>query len=149
MTAGGTPLATPRVEVGARQKNGLRIGTVVRYAYASSDDPLGTVRAHALAGGAAASYVVLSRSSLAVATGPRFELGVVAGSGEGANGQSTRALTMAAAWELELHVAVAGISLVGALEAGTLFRGVQLRADDRDVLHLSGPFVGLSLGAML
>jgi hypothetical protein len=149
MTTGGALLPTPRLEIAARQPGALRLGATARYAYASATDPLGTVRAHAFAGGLAATYVLLSSASLALATGPRLELGVIAGSGEGSNGETTTALTLGGAWEIELHVKLGGVSLVGSVEAGTLFRGVELHADDRDVLHLSGPFVGFALGAML
>ncbi len=149
VTAHGALLATPKVEVGARQDGLLRLGVNARHGYASSDDSLGTVRAHALAGGLAATYVLASGAWLELATGPRFETGLVAGRGDGKNGVSTTVLTLGASWELELHVKVGGLSLLGAVEAGTYFHGIELHADERDALHLSGPFVGLALGAML
>lgn len=148
VTTGGALVPTPRVEIGAR-RGALRLGAIARYGYASAHDELGDVRAHALAGGLAATWTLASSASIALATGPRAEVGLVAGRGDGANGDSTTAATLAGAWELELHVNVGGAFLFGAVEGGTLARGVELHADDRDALHLAGPFVGASIGAGL
>lgn len=146
MTTDGALLTTPKLEVGARRDR-VRLGVTARYAYASADDPLGTVRVHALAGGGAATYTVLRSGAFAVATGPRFEVGGFAAQGEGSNGTSRTVLTLDGSWEVELEAKVGPIALLGALQAGTYFRGLQLQADERDVLHLSGPFVGFALGA--
>jgi hypothetical protein len=148
MTTRGALLPTPKLEIGARQEHGWRVGATTRYVRGAAADPLGAVSADALAGGLAATYVLVWRDTLALATGPRLEIGVVAGRGEGSNGASTRSLTLGGSWELEVHVKLRAFSLLGAVEAGTLFRGVELFADGRDVLHLSGPFVGFALGAM-
>ena len=120
----------------------------MRYAYASSDDVLGSVRAHLVSTGLAATYVVASSATFALATGPRVELGIVAGSGEGTNADSATAASFAGVWEVELHLRLGGLALVGSVEGGSILRGVDLRADDRNVLHLSGPFVGLAVGAL-
>ena len=150
VTTHGAWVATPKLEIGARHDGALRLGAIARYGYASSNDPLGTARAHALAGGIAATYVLATGATFAFATGPRLEIGLVAGRGDGTNGTSTTALTLAGSWELELHVKLGGgVTLLTAVEGGTFFRGIELHADDRDVLHLSGPFAGLALGAML
>lgn len=149
VTAHGALLTTPAVELGARRDGALRLGAVARYAYATSNDPLGSVRAHVAAGGLAATYVLTSGGPLAVATGPRFEAGVVAGRGAGSNGTSTTDLALGVSWALEVHLLLGGVSVVGALEAGTLFRGVELHANERDVLHLAGPFLGFAIGPML
>ena len=146
MTTDGALLLTPKLEIGARRDR-VRLGVTARYAYASADDPLGTVRVHALAGGGAATYTVLRSGAFAVATGPRFEAGGFAAQGEGSNGTSRTVLTFDGSWEVELEAKVGPIALLGAVQAGTYFRGLQLQADERDVLHLSGPFIGFALGA--
>lgn len=148
-TSRGGVTATPHIELGARRRDLFRIGAIVRYGYASSDDALGTIRAHSLTGGVAGTYVVASGASLALATGPRLELGVIAGHGDGTNGEASSAFTFTGAWELELSVKLGAISLLGSVEGGSILRGIELRADDRSVLYLSGPFVGFALGAML
>lgn len=147
-TARGHVLPSPHLELGARREESLRLGVTVRYASASSDDALGSVQAHLLSGGVAATYVLTSSARFALATGPRVELGVVAGSGEGRNADSATAASFAGVWELELHLRLGALTLVGSVEGGSIFRGVELRADDRAVLDLSGPFAGLALGLL-
>jgi hypothetical protein len=149
MTTGGALLPTPRIEIGARREDVLRLGAIARYAYASAADPLGTVSAHAIATGAAGTYVLMASRGFALATGPRFEIGAALGSGRGANASATTAFIFAGSWEIEAHVKLGGATLFGALEGGSFVRGVELHADDRDVLHLSGPFAGAALGATL
>jgi hypothetical protein len=153
-TTRGHLLATPHLELGVARENIFRLGGTIRYAYASADDVLGTVDAHLISGGLAGTLVLTSGSIFALATGPRVELGVAAGRGKSAGdgptiADSTIATTFDAAWALELHSTLGGAALVGILEGGSYLRGVELHADTRDVLHLSGAFAGLSVGIRL
>ena len=128
------------------RRDRIRIGGILRYAYGASDDVLGSVRAHVVSPGIAASYAIVSTSGIRLFTGPRFEAGALFGSGSGTNESSTTRIAFAGAWELELHVDLRVLDLVVAAEGGSFLRGVVLRADARDVLDLSGPFAGFSLG---
>lgn len=148
-TARGHVLPSPHLEIGVRRDDAFRIGGTLRYAYGSADDLLGTVRAHLVAAGAAGSATVVSASSLALVTGPRLELGAAFGRGDGTNADKATALTVAGSWAVELHLDVGGAALFISAEVGSFFRGVELHADDRSVLHLTGPFAGFGLGAAL
>ena len=110
---------------------------------------LGSVRAHVVSPGLAASYAIVSAGAVRLVTGPRVEIGALFGAGSGANESSTTKLTFAAAWELELHLDFGAFAALVTAEGGSLLRGVVLRADARDVLDLSGPFAGFSIGAAL
>lgn len=110
---------------------------------------LGSVRAHVVSPGLAASYAIVSAGRMRLVTGPRAEIGALFGSGTGANESSTTKVSFAVAWELELHLDLGAFSAVVAAEGGSFLRGVVLRADARDVLDLSGPFAGFSIGAAL
>ncbi len=90
---------------------------------------------------------LLARGPFTIGTGPRLELGAVASSGDGANGTSRSAFTIAGAWAVELRAKLGPVAVLVAGEAG-VSRGLVLLADDRDVLHVSGPFVGGSLGVL-
>lgn len=151
-TARGHVMPSPHVEIGVRRRDAFRVGGTLRYAYASADDRLGTVEAHLVAGGVAGSGTLLSGPDLALVTGPRLELGAAFGRGEGSNADRATALTVAGTWALELHLLVDGARGATAFvsaEAGSFFRGVELHADDRSVLHLTGPWLGFALGAIL
>lgn len=149
MTAGGAAVVSPRVEGGLRASKALRLGVIARYAYASAEDPLGRVTVHGVTGGVAATFTVLARRSFAVASGPRVELGWLGGSGEGQNGRSTSTFAASGAWEIELSVPLGPVTLFGAVEGGALVRGLQLRADERTVLDMSGALLGASAGVAL
>lgn len=144
MTTHGALLVTPRLELAARIA-GLRIGLTARYGYSSDDDVLGTARAHLFTGGIAVTDRVFKRGVFGLGTGPRVELGGIAGQGDGANGTSTTAFTIAGSWAVELRAELAPVTVFVAGDVG-VSRGLVLRADQRDVLHLSGPFVGAALG---
>lgn len=146
MTTRGALLVTPQLEVGTRA-GGFRIGATARYGYTSADDALGRVDAHLFTGGLAVTDTLLARGPFTIGTGPRLELGAVAGSGDGANGTSRSAFIIAGAWAVELRVKLGPVAVLVAGEAG-VSRGLVLLADDRDVLHVSGPFVGGSLGVL-
>ena len=151
-TARGHVMPSPHLELGVRRNDAFRVGGTLRYAYASADDRLGTVEAHLVAGGVAGSGTLISGPDLALVTGPRLELGAAFGRGEGSNADRATALTVAGAWAFELHLVVDGASGATAFvsaEAGSFFRGVELHADDRSVLHLTGPWLGFALGAIL
>lgn len=139
---------TPRIELGARRER-IRIGGSLRYAYAGADDVLGSVRAHVVSPGLAASYAIVFGGRVRLVTGPRVEIGALLGSGTGANESSTTKVSFAAAWELELHLDLGGFAAVITAEGGSFLPGVVLRADARDVIDLSGPFAGFSIGAAL
>ncbi|MBS2018080.1 MAG: hypothetical protein JST00_34725 [Deltaproteobacteria bacterium] len=138
-------LPTPRVEVGARRDR-LRVGGSLRYSYATGSDVLGSVHAHVVAPGVAASYAIVSAGRVRLVTGPRFEIGAFFGHGSGDNESSTTRAALSAAWELELHVDLGTNDLLVTAEGGSFLRGVVLRADARDVLDLSVPFAGFSVG---
>lgn len=148
-TARGHVMPSPHVEIGVRRDNAFRVGGTLRYAYATADDRLGTVEAHLVAGGVAGSGTLVSGSGLALVTGPRLELGAAFGRGEGTNADKATAWTVAGAWALELHLVFDGATAFVAAEAGSFFRGVELHADDRSVLQLTGPWLGFALGATL
>lgn len=139
-------MPTPRVEVGLLVSKTLRLGASARYGYASEDDALGSVHAHALVGGLGATF----RFADWVATGPRFELGAIAAGASGTNASSASALATSASWEIELCARVFGsFAVVLAPEVGWYLSGLELRADDRSVLEIRGGFLGLSLGGAL
>jgi hypothetical protein len=146
LAAGGDLVATPRIEAGLSPSRALRLGILARYGYARSSDVLGTARAHLVSGGVAATHSLAS----AIATGPRVEIGGVFARGEGSSGASASAVALVGAWELELRLRVAGaFTMLATVEAGWHARGLDLRADDRTVLEISGPFAGASLGGAL
>jgi hypothetical protein len=81
------------------------------------------------------------------AHGPRLEAGFIAASGDGSHASSATGFTLAAAYEAELRVRVArSLSIVIAIDGGIHWFGLDLRADDRTVLDLSGLFGGASAG---
>lgn len=144
----GSIVATPRVEGAYRLTNALRLGLMARYGYASDEDVLGSVSAHLALGGFAVTYALVSNESWGLSVGPRFEAGYVAGRGDGQNGTSVGAFAATVAGELELHLPLAPrFALVAALDAGGYLPGLDLRADSRSVVDLSGPFTTVSLGA--
>ncbi len=144
MTTHGALLVTPRLELAARIA-GLRVGLTARYGYTAADDALGTARAHLLTGGIAVTDRIFKRGVFGLGTGPRIELGGIAGQGDGANGSSSTAFTIAGSWAVELRAELAPVTLFVTGDVG-VSRGLVLQADERDVLHVSGPFVGAALG---
>jgi len=142
----GSLILTPRAEVGW-QWSRLRVGGIARYGTVGGDDPLGSVRAHLLTLGLAASQHLSPESSFSIAHGPRVEAGFVTAKGSGTNGANARAFNATAAWELEARAIVARpVTLVFAIDLGILFPGLDLRADDRTVIDLAGPFASASVG---
>jgi len=146
LTADGALLLTPHLEGGVVLRDALRLGVLARYGHASADDPLGTVSAHAASGGLAASLRLASTTSVALWTGPRAEIGVITARGEGTGASSASSLLLSAAWAIEGRVALGPLDALVAVEGGFLGRGLELRADDRSILELSGGFTGVSLG---
>jgi hypothetical protein len=138
---------SPRLEAAIAPIEPLRLGVVARYAFATGDDPLGTVRAHAFAGGVSATWRFVSTVGWSAGTGPRVELGGIWARGDGVGGSRASGLSLAGAWEIEGNARVARtMELTAGLELGWL-RGVDLYADDRRVLGLTGAFGGASIGA--
>ena len=147
--SGGAIVLTPHLEGGVVVRDALRLGAIARYGSASADDPIGSVSAHSGSGGLAATLRLASSGGLALWTGPRAEIGVVAARGDGPGASSASSLVLSAAWAIEARAALGPIDGVLALEGGWLGRGLELRADDRTVLELSGGFAGASLGVGL
>jgi hypothetical protein len=152
MTTGGAGSIGARIEGGLALR-ALDIGVFGRFAHASVDDVLGSVGANTFGGGAAATYDFLRTPSTALGTGPRVAIKSTTAYGDGAaavTGSSTSAVSVEASWELLLHVRVAApVDALVALEAGYAFGGLDLRADDRRVLYLAGPFAGGAIGVDL
>ena len=146
LTSGGATVLTPHVEGGVVIREVLRFGVLARYGHASAEDPIGSVSAHAASGGLAATLRLASTGSLALWTGPRAEIGVITARGDGAGASSASSLLLSAAWALEGRAALGPVDGLLAVEGGFLGRGLELRADDRSILELSGGFGGVSLG---
>jgi hypothetical protein len=146
LSSDGALLLTPHIEAGVVVNDTLRLGGVARYATAGADDPLGSVRAHTATGGLAATVRFASSGRLAAWTGPRFELGYATARGEGTGGASASALLASGGWAVEGRASLGPLDALLVLDAGWLARGLDLRADDRTALALSGAFVGVSLG---
>jgi hypothetical protein len=144
LTSGGHLVPTPRIEGGVLIGDALRLGAVARYAWADADDVLGSANVLAVTGGFAATWAVTD----ALGTGPRVELGAFSARGEGQNAGTASAVAISGAWELELRARLTRtLALLFAAEAGWYARGIELRADDRALLELSGGFLGVSIGA--
>jgi len=146
MGSGGAIVFTPHLEGGITVLDVVRLGVLARYGYATSDDPLGTVTVHTVSGGLASTVRVLSGSRFSAWTGPRFEVGTMAGSGDGAGQRTASSLALFVAWVLEGRMRIGGYDAILGVEGGSVGGGLDLRADDRSVLSLSGGFVGLSAG---
>ncbi len=120
---------------------------------AEASDPLGRAQLGLLGGGIAA-YLRADLGTIEIALGPRVELDYawVTGTARDAGAISARggAFTALAGVRAELGVALGGevTGLLGVDLAGVL-RGIEGRADDRNVIGLSGLVLGLSLGAAL
>jgi hypothetical protein len=143
----GSLLLSPRIEAGVRASDAIRVGASARYGFASGEDRLGTIRAHVVSGGLAASHHLAPRNPVSFAHGPRIEAGVIAASGDGTHASAATAFTLSASYEVELHIRIArSLAIVVALDGGIHWFGVDLRADDRSVLDLSGVFGGTSAG---
>jgi hypothetical protein len=137
----GSLMPTPRVEAGV-VGDPIRIGALVRYGWARASDPLGTANVHALHTGLAASLLLGL-----VETGPRLELGALFASGDGSRSSSETVFASSFAWEIEAHVrATDSFGILVSLEAAWMWRGLDVRADDRTLLQIGGPFAGASLG---
>jgi hypothetical protein len=141
----GSLLATPRLE-GGLETSAFRLGLSARYAYGRASDPLGTASLHALTFGLSPSLVL----GEVVTTGPRLELGFLSASGEGTRASSTSAFALSAGWEVELDLRIGdSFAVAPAIEAGWMIEGIDVRADDRSVLEIAGPFAGASIGLAL
>jgi hypothetical protein len=137
----GSLLWTPRMEAGV-VGNPVRIGAMVRYGQGSASDPLGDVTVHALHGGLAATLLLDT-----FATGPRVELGGLFASGDGSRSSSKSSVAPAFSWEIEAHVAATDwLDLFASIEAGWMWNGLDVRADDRTLLQIGGGFAGASVG---
>lgn len=137
----GSLLWTPRIEAGV-VGNPVRIGGIVRYGQASASDPLGDATVHAINGGLAATLLFDT-----FATGPRVELGALFASGDGSRSSSKASVAPAFSWEIEAHVAATDwLDLIASIEAGWMWNGLDVRADDRTLLQIGGGFAGASLG---
>jgi hypothetical protein len=133
--------------VGSGVSRRVRLGLVARYAAASADDTLGSAAAKIASGGVSASYRLLTTGSIATDTGPVVEASWIGGSGDGIGARTTSAFGVIGAWSFEARWSVAEpITVALAAEGGYIAPGLELRADDRMVLRIAGPFAGVSLG---
>lgn len=123
------------------------LGINARYAIASTDVPLGTVKARIVSGGFTGAYRLVEKESFAIHAGVGVELGWVEGSGEGALAHTATTIAVDTRAFLEARHSISG-RLFGTLtfDGGALFPGLDLRAGDRLVLAASGPFASVSLG---
>lgn len=144
----GTALATPHVELG-KDNGRLRVGLLARYAYGAGNDALGTVTAHTVSGGAAATLRILQAHRVSLGVGPRAEVGVGFANGAGAGGRSTAAPVLSGALAVEGNLSTGPVRLRASAEGGWLALGLNLLAADRSVVQLSGPFLGATLGVAI
>lgn len=120
---------------------------------AEASDPLGRAQLGLLGGGVAA-YLRAELGLIEVSLGPRVELDYawVSGTARDAGTVSAHggAFTALGGVRAELGVAL-GEDVVGLLgfDLAGVLRGIEGRADDRNVIGLSGLVLGLSLGAAL
>ena len=140
----GSVLWTPRLEAGVLG-NPVRIGVMARYGQARASDGLGDATVHAVNGGFAATLLFET-----FATGPRLELGGLFASGDGSHASSKSSIAPAFSWEIEAHLRAADwLDLLLSIDAGWMWNGLDVRADDRRLLEIGGGFIGASLGFAL
>lgn len=149
MIDGGALMLTPHLEGGVVWRDDFRFGALARYGYASADDRIGSVSAHHVSGGLAATVRFVSTESFEAWTGPRAELGFVTAKGRGTGESSASSVSFAGTWTLEARAVFGSIAVVGSLDLGWMGHGLELRADDRTILRLSGPFIGANAGFAL
>jgi hypothetical protein len=138
-------MATPRAEAGVTAHDG-RLGAIVRYGQARASDPLGSATVHAINTGLALTLAY----SKVIETGPRIELGAVVATGDGSRSSSKVVFASSFVWEIEAHLrATSWLDFLLTAELGWMWRGLDVRADDRTILEIGGPFAGASLGALL
>lgn len=158
---GAAVVSTPAVGASLGLGAHVRVGVLARAGFASKSDRLGKVSALLVGGGIDAAYRAHeSRDhSLKIDTGPRLLASWIQGEGlartEGGAAQINRGRESSAwgldlAWFVEATMTVAGPVFLGlGLEGGWLTPGLDLRADERSVLQVSGATLGATLSVGL
>jgi hypothetical protein len=163
-TGGNAVVFGPTLGVSLGIGDRARIGALGRVGFASANDRIGKVSALLVGGGIDAAYrlYVSADRSMKIDTGPRVVASWIhgegiaaapaAGGGGGASSQqviTTRessALGIDLAWFIDASVILARPFFLGlAMEGGWLTPGLDLRADNRKILQVSGASLGATL----
>ncbi len=145
-TSGGALFLGPFLG-GSMEIDRLELAVVGRYAVASENVALGTVKARIASVGVVGAYRLVEAGLLAIRAGVDVDLGWIEGEGDGGRAHTASGFGVATAGFLDARWPVSrAVFVMFAIEGGALVPGLDLRAGDRIALTASGAFAGASVG---